>query len=86
MGATYSARAHAQPSTLVAGHRGRSSRAPDGSAQMCSPMARRVSQIRSKRSNPLITVERIWYLVTKTDALHGRIGPHNICVCAELDG
>eukprot|EP00966_Prymnesium_polylepis_P055176 1275667-Prymnesium_polylepis.1 len=38
----------------------------------------------------LRTVEHIWYLVTKTAALHGRIGPHNIwhniCVCAELDG
>ena len=44
-----------------------------------------VSQIRSKRSNPLITVDHLWYLVTKTAALHGRIGPHNtgiIYVCA----
>ena len=49
-----------------------------------------VSQIRSKRSNPLITVDHLWYLVTKTAALHGRIGSHNTwhntCVCAELDG
>eukprot|EP00966_Prymnesium_polylepis_P231266 5351807-Prymnesium_polylepis.1 len=37
MAATYSARAHAMLSALVAGRRGRASRAAGGSAQMCSP-------------------------------------------------
>ena len=49
-----------------------------------------VSPIRSKRSKPLITVVHIWYLVTKTVAVHGQIGTHdiwhNICVCAERVG
>jgi hypothetical protein len=36
-----------------------------------------VSQIQSKRSKPLITGVHIWYMVTETAALHGRIGTHN---------
>eukprot|EP00966_Prymnesium_polylepis_P261781 6047176-Prymnesium_polylepis.1 len=82
-------------SALVAGHRRRASRAPGGSAQMCA------HQWPGRLPNPVETVRNhlvvhIWYLVTKTAALHaprdGRIGTHSIwhnicvlCVCAELD-
>jgi hypothetical protein len=49
---------------------------------MCSPMARASARLPNPvemvEPNPLISVEHIWYLVTKTAALHGRIGPHNI--------
>eukprot|EP00966_Prymnesium_polylepis_P159515 3686565-Prymnesium_polylepis.1 len=68
-------------SALVAGHRGRASRAAGASAQMCSPMARESPKSGRNGQNHFITVVPICIWLPKRPER----GAH-ICVCAELVG